>query len=499
MHKLLKLRELRNYEFIKSTVSYSSHYITTIPPGGILIDQPGTYTFINNIAWSPSFLLNTGIFIIASDVTINLNGFVFESIVNNTLSTGIFALNCRNICIKNGTIKNMGLIGANFIGVKNLTICGVTVSGLTLNNLIFPGFGISVILSEHVDIKNTTVKDIEITGLTLSAIFLDEVFDSKIHACCLSNLKNHAGVCAGLSQVMCDKSYSKKLDIRQLETGFVENLLAPGHTCIGIVPFLSVNLKYSNIKINNIMGSIDDAHLLSLFVVKNAVVKNVCGSDVIDGRGGIGAKATGIEVYGWTDINDSNLTVTTIRPPANIVVKNCHVSNIFAINPGNKQAAGFTATGSCIVFENCSASNVRVFNKDGRQDMATGLGVGFSFAPDIREIYTYPSYKIKYNNCVATNCDCGFDTFYHIKSLWQNIKSCNNGIDVLTINCSQRTFFCNRASECPDAPVDGFKYVTINNIARNNKICGIDIEFATWCGCDGVTDNNYTNTCGCSR
>jgi hypothetical protein len=130
---------------------------------------------------------------------------------------------------------------------------------------------------------------------------------------------------------------------------------------------------------------------MSMFVVKNAVIDNVCGKNVLDGKGGIGAKATGIEIYGWTDINDTTQTITTIRPPANIIVKNCHVENITAINPGDKQAAGFSVAGSNIIFENCTAKNVNVFNENGKQDMNTGLGCGFGFAPDIRDIYTYPA------------------------------------------------------------------------------------------------------------
>ena len=125
------LKDIRNFEFKKSEVSHTATIITSIPPGGILIDRPGTYKFANDINWTPIGLLNIGITIIASDVTLDLSCHTFRCLANNLLSIGIFAFNCNNINIKNGTVQNMGLISVGSLLVNNLNLCDLCICGLT--------------------------------------------------------------------------------------------------------------------------------------------------------------------------------------------------------------------------------------------------------------------------------------------------------------------------------------------------------------------------------
>ena len=129
--------------------------------------------------------------------------------------------------------------------------------------------------------------------------------------------------------------------------------------------------------ISDIAGSCDDAHGISLFVVSDATVRNVTVENVTDGRGGRGAKATGIEVYGLVN-----------NQPSNVLVENCEVRDISAISPGDLQAAGFSIAGKGVTFKNCEAYNVTVSGANRVDPTSPGYAIGFGWAPDIRpDIY----------------------------------------------------------------------------------------------------------------
>lgn len=507
MPKLHCFRSIRNYKFVTSDTTFkgnydhssSSHLISDIPPQGIIISTPGTYVFTNDIYWTPTAPLAVGITVTVSNVCIDLNNHKFNCFAVNLLSVGILSLNSNSLSVKNGEIKYMGLIGVASIGGKDIRYSNVKIIGLTLNNPAFPGLGIIAVTCENVRFYDIAIADISITGLALAGILLDEVKDSRFIKCDFSNLKNEAGLCAGITYIMCNGSSIKHIKINNLATGSTDNLLAPGHTAIGIVPFQSENLKINKCWIKDIIGGCDDSHGISLFVVKNAVVKNCYVENVIDGLSGVGAKATGIEVYTFTDIQDTTLTRETVRPPGNILIKNCHVRNIIAINPGDKQAAGFSVAGSSVKFEDCTAENVAVFDENKKQNMDS-FGVGYGWAPDIRDMFIYPAYKVEYINCKAINCQVGFDTFYHINSTWNNIVSCNNGINIMLLKCNSRILFCNQCSECPDVPIGQFKYVTIDNIARCNEINNIETKYDAKSGCNIDHLGSITiNNCRCQK
>ena len=471
MLKVENLRKVKDYNFIRPQNSVSSNIISSIPPEGLLINKPGKYVFTNNIQWNPASLINVALFIVAPNVTIDFNGFTLESSITDTLSTAILALDTRNICFENGNIFNMGLIGIICINTENVNFCNLVISRISAQNLAFPAIGILIANSRCININRITIKDIDVTAFTLSAILLIDTVYSNITYSDIHNLRNSAGVCAGLSYINCAKSNARYLNISRLETLTLANSFAPGHTCIGIVVFQSERIKCDKCCIKDITGSCDDAHGISFFVVRNGIIKNCHVENVIDGKdASAAAKATGIEIYGWTDISDNSLSRNSIRSPSNILVKNCHVKNIIALNPGDKQAAGFSVAGSCVKFVCCTAKNVAVYNGDFISDICTGLGYGFAWAPDIRDAFIYPAYEVIYDRCEASYCQVGFDTFYHINSKWDSVKSCENGVDILKLNHTRKVLFCNQCSECPDVPPGEFKYVPIDNIACNNSI-----------------------------
>ena len=295
MLKVDKLREIKDYNFVRPETFVSTNIISSIPPEGIIINRPGEYIFTNNIMWAPMSLINVALFVVASNVTINFNGFALDCISPGTLATAILAIDCKNLCFTNGNIFNMGLIGIICINTENLHFDNLLISGLSSNNLAFPALGILVTNSRKIYIHRTIVRDINVTAFTLSAILLVDSADSHIFNCEINNLRNSSGVCAGVSYINCKKSTAKHLNIVKLETSTVDNPFAPGHTCIGIVVFQSECVTCNKCYIKDITGSCDDAHGISYFVVKDGLIKNCYIENVIDGKNAsAAAKATGI-------------------------------------------------------------------------------------------------------------------------------------------------------------------------------------------------------------
>src|SRR6185437_2788403 len=55
--------------------------IAQIPPEGIVIRAPGTYTFAATIAWAPNNVTSSAITIACSDVTLDMAGFALQAAV----------------------------------------------------------------------------------------------------------------------------------------------------------------------------------------------------------------------------------------------------------------------------------------------------------------------------------------------------------------------------------------------------------------------------------
>jgi hypothetical protein len=197
---------------------------------------------------------------------------------------------------------------------------------------------------------------------------------------------------------------------------------------------------------------------MSIFICDEAVINKCQVTNVLDGAGPaqIGAKATGIEVYA-----------------SNVKVSECYVNNISAINPEDKQATGFScALCTNVEFIKCTAENVNVYDENGNQNSCLGYGTGFGWAPDPRPEFIGAATHVHYKHCTAKDCQVGFDAWYHIDSVWEHIHSINNGISVLNMIPSQRTYTCDACSECGCQQTGCYPSphtVTLDNIASNNK------------------------------
>lgn len=464
----LLLSTLLCFAFYGEIDASAKHVITEIPSGGIVISVPGTYVFENDIKWNPSGA-GQAILIEANDVVLDLQDHTLESSITQFNTTGILGVLSANLTIKNGTIKNMALGGIKCEGCATLLIKNMTIDGLNLANTVTYTVPVGILVDTCVNvfINKCTVKNIDVTTGSTAAIQVTATIASKVSNCTVTNLINRDGACTGIGHLLCDLAEVKSCKIDNLQSEFIDNLNTEGHTAIGLIPVGSTNLKISHCTISNITGCCDDAHGISLFECVDAVVKRCKIKNVVDGVGAAqtGAKATGVEVYA-----------------SGVKIIKCTAKNIMAINPQDKQATGFSCAQSTgVKFIRCHAENVSVIDQFGAQNPSLGYGTGFGWAPDPRPEFIVPAVNVLYEHCTAKKCQVGFDSWFHIDSVWKDVYSDGNGIPVLNQNNSQRTLSCDACSECGCLQTGCYptpRTVTIDNVAANNTFKNVKVKFS---------------------
>lgn len=421
--------------------------ITRIPSSGIVITTPGTYTFGGDLSWSPSATSTAAITIQCSNVTLDCGGYTLTASVSDSSwqTTGILVSGpLENVTIKNGTLASLTEYGIQANRVCGLNVVGVIITGLCMNNtkihLATPA-GIFVGLSLNVAISNCIVTKTNVTTDSSAGIQLISVNGAMVSNCAAISLVNNDGSMQGYSYLGCGYVTTSGCTADSFQTHFVNNITTPGHTCIGFLPTLCQNLSFVNCSATGMTGCCDDCHGMSVFLCWSSTVQGFRASHILDGVNNVsthsqsGAKATGLEVYSF----------------GNIQVSNCAVSDVRAINPEDLQAAGFSAWGSLIGFKNCSATNVSVQNDYNVADMR---GVGFGWAPDPRagqdgiNFSDTPAVLISYTDCRADRCDVAFDTWDHIDSTWTGTTYTNCPVGYLAEPGAQRTLTCDPCSEC---------------------------------------------------
>jgi hypothetical protein len=130
------------------------------------------------------------------------------------------------------------------------------------------------------------------------------------------------------------------------------------------------------------------------------------------------------------------------------------------------------ADGTGVSFIRCKASKVKVVDENGHHTPERGFGTGFGWAPDPRPDVAKPAINVLYLDCIAEYCQLGFDSFFHIDSVWAYIVSKCNGIAILKKEGGQRTISCNPCSECGCTAFACFPtplVTTLDNVAANNQ------------------------------
>jgi hypothetical protein len=439
--------------------------IRQIPTAGIVITSPGTYTLSGDTTWTPSGTTTSAITIQSSNVTLDLGGYTLTASIsdNSIQTTGILvgAGPLENITIKNGTVASFTEYGIQARQVCGLNISGITVTGLSMNNLgirLATPTGIFVGLSLNVGISNCNVTQTNITTDSGAGIQLISTNLATVTNCAASSLVNNDGSMQGFSYVGCGYVTTTDCTATSFQTHFGSNIATPGHTCIGFIPTFCQNLSFVNCAATGMTGCCDDCHGMSVFLSAAVTVSGFQASQIVDGvnvttHSQSGAKATGLEVYslGGTGVS----------------VSDCVVSNVKAINPEDLQAAGYSAWGSTIEFQRCSAANVTVQNDNNVADMR---GIGFGWAPDPRtEFSGTGALFVTYTDCTASSCDVAFDTWDHVLSTWTNPTYTNCTTGFLVEPGAQRVLSCDGCSECPGPPYGpNPATVTLTNFASSN-------------------------------
>ena len=426
--------------------------ITAIPPEGKTIIMAGPYVVLNDLYWNP-VTDATAISILVNGVTIDFQG--YSLICQNQIykTTGIESFGGNNITVINGIIKQVSYVGIYFSLCADIQIQDFTVQGLSWEDLSIRDVTPSGIFLQgcyNSTIINCHVKDVKVKTDSSAGFLLTECDLATINNCRVSNFINLDGAVQGFAYILSINIETTNSHSFKLRSFFKNNILTTGHTVLGFVCIASTFLTYFKCSSRSIIGSCDDVHGISLFLISNVKVNEFFVKNVVDGVTSTktGAKATGIEVYG-----------------SDVTVSNCKVVDILAIRPQDKQCTGFSAArGSNIKFRNCIAKNVNVLNAQIQKDIRFGRGTGFGWAPDPRAAFAMPAYNVTYKNCTAINCQVGFDSWYHINSLWKNVTTRNCIICILKNVRKKRTLYCNQCSEC-NPP----KTTTLKNVAKGNR------------------------------
>lgn len=435
--------------------------ISTIPPEGIVITQPGDYTFSKSISWIPTSPCSA-ITIQAANVLLDLKGYTLMAfIVKKTDQQyhGISVIGVDSVTVQGGTIKGMSYYGINSSKASNLQVYNMTIGSIsyaeTVTAYLTP-CGIFVDDTDGFILQNCIIEGITVTAPSCAGIQVVESRNGYVLDCTMRNFLNNDGGVQGLSYLKSWKLLTRGCVCENFQSHYEGKTITSGHTVIGYVPIFCILLEFDNCSATGMTGCCDDCHGMSVFIDAFIGVTNFRAKDVIDGvtLKNTGAKATGLEVYGY-----------------DIAITDCSVENITAIVPQDLQSAGFSAWGSAIEFKGCSATKVLVTDATGVPSTKFGYGTGFGWAPDPRsEFNGVPADNVLYTACTATNCQLGFDTWFHTNSTWQQISAPGCPLLILVEpKGTPRTLSMDKCSESPDGQ---YQQVTITNIAENNVYPG---------------------------
>ncbi|XAT59576.1 hypothetical protein GN278_01290 [Rhodobacteraceae bacterium Araon29] len=450
--------------------------IVEIPDEGLVITEPGTYILSQDITWTPKEA-GAAITIAANDVTIDLN--------NHTLSiqlppvaefptTGIAinklahsangahldivdaALRGESLCdflylagelvslvATSVTILNGKIEGASGYGVTALLTEGLSIRKLnvadtgrtSLDNLNGCVVGIAVALSVGPTLCDCQINQIQgLCELVFGILFVGCVEATAIY-CTVQDLHNYDGVATGHAATLTAGLNLIDCHAKNLRSNFLGFSNAPGRTVLGFCPTHVTGILSENCSAQDIYGSSDDCHGMSLYLVNEAAVTGFEATNVIDGnQTNTGAKATGLEVYG-----------------DNIVLKSVVIKRIEAICPQDLQAAGISLWGENHLIEDCAVFNVVVRDASLAPSAKVGLGIGFGWAPDPRgELAARGAKNVTYTACLATACQVGFDSWRHQNAEWLACETfeCEIAGLVQPVDAT-RVLVMNRASESP--------------------------------------------------
>lgn len=466
LHKKLNEQKPENPP-VQIEPSEGNYSITNIPPSGLTLSSPGTYVLSQDVEWTPDFIFVTAITITASGITLDLNektitakGDLKDFCVGIKVTHGNYPV--YDTKIEHGTLSEFGYCGVSAVKAYNLTIEKVTVEKLSYSTFDVLPSGFFLHQCNSFNINYCHVQECSVTAMLGAGFLIMNSVQGALYDCHVHNFTNKDGVAAGFTYNGCSYINTSSCHVNTLQTLYGGNPDSTiGHTCIGFMPTDSTHLQFYNCKAGTILGCCDDCHGMSLFTVNTVTVQGFQALGVHDGLGPqkTGAKATGLEVYG-----------------DNINISDCLVQDITAIVPQDLQSTGFSACGTLITFNNCRAKNVQVLNDDPqpKPDTQYGYGTGFGWAPDPRPQFVKPAAYVTYENCIAEDCQLGYDTWNHQNSTWKDVTYSGTGIEhLIEPNGTERIYKMNFCSELPNSnALSPSKDFPIYNCVFNNTYPG---------------------------
>lgn len=407
-------------------VQQTGYGIAFIPSSGLLLTKPGRYVLQTNVVWDPAADNSAAITIAGDYIHLDFAGFTIQKSQESTRkhTVGILVLPHATVRLTNGTLHGFDLHGICALGVTDLQMHAMTVTRFTGEIHIFL-VGCKYALVKSCTVTSSTVRSATYSGLQLR--FCQHVSIVHLRA---SNLRNEAGGCCGISVVFSNDIVIRRSKCSNLSTGDDHTKGSPGQTCLGIFMLLSANVYISDCICDGIAGSFDDAHGISVFFcLANIYIDKCSVSRVSTGFGSdkykSGAKCTGVE----------------LMFVHNVQVKDTTVKQVTALNPQDRQAAGFTTAGTTdVVFRHCVAETISC--------TGPGAGVAFGWAPDPRPLFVAPSDHTSYEACDAYDADVGFDLFYQNNATITRCSTHDVRLQVVDNVSETRTVSCNEATEC---------------------------------------------------
>jgi hypothetical protein len=439
--------------------------ILSLPDTGYLITVPGDYKLAGDIVWDGAKAAGgAAITIKSGGVTLDLGGYqlTITGVEPTIAVTGISIrvpdgqdAPLQTVTVRNGSIDGFTVGGVSAIGVEGLSLESLTIKNGNYTNIsekaAFPS-GILIGASSHVQVANCTVQNMIATAAFCAGFGFMLSEHVTLENCTVYGIVNNDGACQGYSGGVVYDLTQTGCSAYHVTTHYEGLTPAFGHTSIGFVYSFCLEATLTGCSAHHVTGCCDDAHGMSIFVDALFKVQGFTAKDVFDGKTPYltGAKATGLEVYGW-----------------GVELSECTVSQIHAMRPQDLQAAGFSLWGQGIELDECRASDVKVLDETGQANTKYGYGVGFGWAPDPREAFRHRDASAAlYQSCSALDCQVGFDAFKHVDSVWMGNVVTDCGIDLLNEPPGTvRTMTMNRCSEAPNGV---FLSADIPNTASNN-------------------------------
>ncbi|WP_417451597.1 right-handed parallel beta-helix repeat-containing protein [Kordiimonas sp.] len=266
--------------------------ITSIPPEGIVIRQPGHYILsekISNTPWQPNALSHAAIIIDADDVVLDMAGQRLSATIddNSQHLVGILIkAGCRGISVLDGVLANMGYYGIQADSVHNLTLRNISVCGQVFANLHKRGLcpaGIFISGSERVTITNCRVQYLYAAADACAGIQVLTTCGATISGCEVNHAANYNGAVVGFYYAACMDIITTNCKATHHQSHGRGKKSGTSHTVRGFMPVLSVDLVYDHCVADTLAGSTGDCHGISVILANTVKVRGFCASNVVGG------------------------------------------------------------------------------------------------------------------------------------------------------------------------------------------------------------------------